>query len=214
MIHHPLSPFKGQRYSKPVELIDIVPTLIDILAFPFNRTHVYRGFPKTYARPEIPFQGKSLGRVILGERRRPLYNKRGGRGGRGTGAIDSKRERKRSIAASMRQLQQRQQPVNKDVVVNITMPKLSRTFALTQVLKCAHVSLADQDPRHNETLAQQKPVIWNDCDIYKTDTADEVAVMGYSMRTSNYRYTAWIYVSRPDFYPNWTQPLFAERYTR
>jgi hypothetical protein len=72
------------------------------------------------------------------------------------------------------------------------------------------VSLADQDPRHNETLAQQKPVIWNDCDIYKTDTADEVAVMGYSMRTSNYRYTAWIYVSRPDFYPNWTQPLFAE----
>ena len=42
IIHHPLSPYKGQRYSRIVELIDIFPTINDLTQakqYPKNHCH-------------------------------------------------------------------------------------------------------------------------------------------------------------------------------
>merc|ERR1719223_2426900 len=62
MISHPQSPFQGQHYSQPVELIDVFPTIQDLLMHPFNKENIYKGVK------DIPLQGKSLAAVVLGEK--------------------------------------------------------------------------------------------------------------------------------------------------
>ena len=67
IIHHPQSPFKGQRYPYPVELIDVFPTVNDILGVKFNRKEIYGNDPKEPGyRKFIPLQGKSLAPVVMG----------------------------------------------------------------------------------------------------------------------------------------------------
>jgi hypothetical protein len=61
MIYHPKSPYKGQHYRLPVELIDIYPTLIDINHFPtLTETEC---LPGSVCRP---LNGQSLAPAILG----------------------------------------------------------------------------------------------------------------------------------------------------
>ena len=67
LIHHPLSPFKGMHYPEPVELIDIYPTLNDILGAPFNKQEVCKFSSPTGIHKCVPLQGKSLAPVILGD---------------------------------------------------------------------------------------------------------------------------------------------------
>jgi len=62
MIYHPLSPFKGQHYRYPVELVDVYPTVTDLIQAPFKtRAKVCK---ETYTCKH--FQGKSLAMVVLG----------------------------------------------------------------------------------------------------------------------------------------------------
>ena len=37
MISHPMSPYKGHHYPYPVELVDIYPTVNELLGLPFDR---------------------------------------------------------------------------------------------------------------------------------------------------------------------------------
>lgn len=62
MVYHPLSPFKGQHYRYPVELVDVYPTVTDLLQAPFKS----RGKVCRDQYTCKPFQGKSLALVILG----------------------------------------------------------------------------------------------------------------------------------------------------
>ena len=69
IIHHPDSPFKGKHYPYPVELIDIYPTITDLLSLKFN----YDDIPCKRIDDKQPYkchdlQGKSLARVVLGHR--------------------------------------------------------------------------------------------------------------------------------------------------
>lgn len=66
MIYHPQSPYKGQHYRFPVELIDIYPTLIDFNNLPYLIGRTCPEGSKCLFR-----NGQSLAPVILG----PDYNK-------------------------------------------------------------------------------------------------------------------------------------------
>jgi hypothetical protein len=50
---------------------------------------------------------------------------------------------------------------------------------------------------------------WWDCDKTK-NPPDEISVMGYSMRTSEFRYTAWFHYNRPKAIPLLDVAPFAE----
>ena len=62
LISHPKSPFQGSHYKSPVELIDIYPTVLDLVQAPYDKNKVCRQDNKCK-----PLQGKSLAGVILGD---------------------------------------------------------------------------------------------------------------------------------------------------
>ena len=61
-IAHPLSPHKGQHYTAPVELLDVFPTVLDLLQAPSNYSDVCVGNTICH-----PLQGNSLARIVLGD---------------------------------------------------------------------------------------------------------------------------------------------------
>jgi arylsulfatase A-like enzyme len=62
LISHPKSPFQGSHYKSPVELIDIYPTVLDLVQAPYDVDKVCKFDNKCK-----PLQGKSLAGVILGD---------------------------------------------------------------------------------------------------------------------------------------------------
>jgi hypothetical protein len=74
LIYHPLSPFRGQQYLHPVELVDIYPTLLDLAGVPYlsalgggalsyNPSSSYCFLPD---RKCPPLDGMSLAPIVLG----------------------------------------------------------------------------------------------------------------------------------------------------
>jgi arylsulfatase A-like enzyme len=182
IVHHPQSPFKGQRYPYPVELIDVFPTVNDILGVRFDRKKLYHADPRDprSARKFIPLQGKSLAPVVLGR--------------------DFKFRSKRSTHFVTYRGDQ--------------MPHLNRTFAITQTWRCAPLSDHLKDPRKSGELGnvQRDFKPWDCCNVDdKPDwIAKQVSVMGYAMRTPDYRYVMYIHVLRPHRLPQFDKPLYAE----
>ena len=77
------------------------------------------------------------------------------------------------------------------------MPKLDMTFALSQSWRCAFINQVKKSSDwYKKGGKGTRPISkWFDCD--KTRNPDnEVAVMGYSMRTPDFRYTAWFHYNR------------------
>lgn len=178
MIAHPQSPFKGQRYTHPVELIDVFPTINDLLGAPFNKNHIYgiatEGKKSHYgSRKFVPLQGKSLAPLILG--REFKYR---------TGKTNSK-----------------------TIFRGDSMPVLNQTFALSQVWRCARNEDTMVDSRIDSTVSQHE-VRWDSCDI--EERKGETSLMGYSMRTLDFRYTMYIPFLRPHQLPIWDLPIFSE----
>ena len=170
IISHPLSPFKGQRYSQPVELIDIFPTINDLLAAPYSKKQIF-GDDVKFTR----LQGKSLAPIILGNK----FRVRAG-------------------------------PTNNKVIYNgDLMPSLNHTFALSQAWRCAKKHLAYKDPRSTPGVPQNM-VQWDSCSVNTVDVGSEVSLMGYSMRTLDFRYTMYIPFLRPHRLPVWDDAIFAE----
>lgn len=87
------------------------------------------------------------------------------------------------------------------------MPVLPLTFALSQTWKCIVKAQSHIDVRNHDHLRRHK--LWKDCDI-NNRTQGETSVMGYSMRTALFRYTAWVHFDRSLLLPIWDQRLFAE----
>ena len=86
------------------------------------------------------------------------------------------------------------------------LPLLERDFAVTQSWRCAPKKKLTPDP-------QRRGVFWTDCsrdDNENEKGRNEVSVMGYSMRTSEFRYTAWVHFNRSIMAASWDKPLFAE----
>lgn len=85
------------------------------------------------------------------------------------------------------------------------------SFALSQSLRCTmkkHLQFVNGTQR----LRKRRISKWKDCDKTK-DPSDELAVMGYSMRTSQWRYSGWFPYDRPRCVPLLDRPpLFQELY--
>lgn len=183
IIAHPQSPFKGQHYREAVELVDVFPSIIDLVGAPemvdlkLNRPSKDLTHGEKLVRPA----GKSLAPVVLGQSFFPQSRHTVGHG-HGLGLKLSGRERE-------------------------AMPVLSQNFGISQAWKCCVKAMSHLDPRKYAHMKRQK--IWYDCDINNATEA-ETSVMGYSMRSASFRYTAWVHVNRTTLLPMFDEPLFAE----
>jgi hypothetical protein len=88
------------------------------------------------------------------------------------------------------------------------MPSLNRTFAISQSWRCSSSPEALLDSRVDPSISQNH-VRWDACSTEGDDTK-ETSVMGYSMRTLDFRYTMYIPFSRPARVPVWNASIFAE----
>ena len=88
------------------------------------------------------------------------------------------------------------------------MPTLNQTFAISQSWRCSSAQDALLDSRNDSSLSQNH-VRWDMCPLHKNDTTD-ASVMGYSMRTLDFRYTMYIPFIRFERIPIWDAPIFAE----
>lgn len=180
LIAHPESPFKGQHYKDPVELVDVFATMKDILGAPFKKEVVYKDYKY------IPLQGKSLAPIVLGKE---LYG--------------------RYFPNQLREVEFRKvgnASAEKD------MPALQHNFAISQVVRCAQKDKIPKDstPQMDMQTAagaggnRRRPprpnwLIWTDCDMGKKDDPNEVSLMGYSLRTADYKYIAYFLFNRTNW---------------
>ncbi|KAJ1413362.1 hypothetical protein B484DRAFT_402065 [Ochromonadaceae sp. CCMP2298] len=94
------------------------------------------------------------------------------------------------------------------------MPYFAQDFAMSQVIRCAPKNRVSA--RSVEVLAQrsnktggskmlskpiQRQAVWNDCDVKKVNPT-ELTLLGYSMRTLEYRYTAYYPFNRTQLRPD------------
>ena len=133
MIAHPLSPFHGQHYQQPVELVDVYPTVIDLLGLPtLPLSHrLYKGY-----RTIAP-QGKSLAAVVLGL---PAYKKHFP--SRWATPEISEKE-----SLSFKAVDARQH--SRENSTGEVMPLLTHDFAVSQVLKCSPPYIPEKGRRSN-----------------------------------------------------------------
>lgn len=68
-IYHPQTPFASKHYWDPVELLDVYPTLVDLLSLPYNHGTTCAGYEQFFGKNKVchQLQGKSLARVVLGD---------------------------------------------------------------------------------------------------------------------------------------------------
>jgi len=272
MVYHPLSPFGGQHYTEPVELIDVFPTVIDLLNPPFDRRKVCSSGTTCHA-----LQGKSLAPVVLGnvwarELQRRSGGKSGGKtrkGGRRLGQILEGESRAEPIetdakgkvlsssagansirgtaaaatasavvkaaaataaaVAAAPALRSRRSAPGRNASIVSPPPAIvrgtngevmlsslgqGRNFALSQSWRCANKekvmknAAAFKDSISKGTKPHRYSMWW-DCDKTK-NPPDEISVMGYSLRTSEFRYTAWFHYNRPKAVPLIDVAPFAE----
>lgn len=106
------------------------------------------------------------------------------------------------ISTSSRALSTLETPVTVTAAMSsdsvMSTPKLEIPFALTQSWRCAskpHVMESKNNPQVRAQRGHRMGNMWVDCDKTKNPT-DEISIMGYSMRTSEFRYTAWFHYNR------------------
>jgi hypothetical protein len=213
LISHPLSPYKGQHYKYPVESIDIYATLNELLKLPITRNEACQ---KSGLKCK-PLQGKSLGPIILGKE---LYEKNIGKAPAGILAslknmIFSSIHKKTEDAPAA--------PVPADANA---MPVLEHNFALTQVVRCINphqlpkkpavtAGGAPATPQHAHSAGNAagskiaRAAHWQDCDVANVN-GKEFATLGYSMRTPEYRYTAYFVFNRTTQLPEIDLPPYEE----
>lgn len=176
MIHHPLSPFKGAHYPYPVESIDVYATLNELLKLPITREKACAGYKCKQ------LQGKSLVPTILGKQ---LYEENFGSHNFGL----------------LYRLGNIFHPMQRDQADTI-MPMLEHNFALSQVMRCAvkskipsRKSVGKSSGKGEGSSRTSRTAIWTDCDAEKHNPR-EVVLLGYAMRTPEYRYIAYFNFNR------------------
>jgi hypothetical protein len=173
MIYHPQSPFKGQHYKKPVELIDIFPTINDLTQAPVPDKELCNG--GNWCKP---LQGKSLAPVVLGD-------------------VWNKHVSKSSTA------------IDNTSTTSIDSILLSKDFSITQVWRCVNQDHYTAAKKLVVTGVKSRPKIWTECDRDRHNP-DVISAMGYSMRTNEYRYNAWLRMDTTKMIPNWDLPPLEE----
>lgn len=183
MIAHPATPFAGQHYKDPVELIDIYPTVVELARLPVTRNQICH---RTREYKCKKLQGKSLTPIVLGkdiwEANFNHYNV--------SKAVQLFAPSYLSLSTKKRSSQNA-----------ATMLRFNHNFAISQLLRCAKLRDLPLNAAYREyrkggfSKTNKRPErrhIWTDCDIKNsTFWPLEMSLMGYSMRTPDYRYTAY-----------------------
>ena len=219
VIAHPASPYKKSHVYEPVELVDVFPTVLDLISSPHIRTksimhahsraakhdggsgggggakHSRQSIRKREGGRHEQLGGKSLAPLIVGSKYRLSLQRGGTGGGRGT------------HSASHRH--------------SLHIGGHRAGFAVTQALRCIPATHRQYDPRVSSGSTKDTPasttsglaLTWGDCDVNnKTEgaLADQTTVMGYSLRTIDFRYTLWLHFNRVDNLIEWGRGLVAE----
>ena len=198
IIAHPQSPYKGQHYKYPTESIDIYATVNELLKLPVPREKTCNGFKCK------PLQGKSLAPVILGTE---IYQKNFGNGDNGGGVLGTLKT----------MFNKAQKALVAGVVASndSSMPVLEHNFALSQAIRCVPTDKippkrsAVKAASKSETHKVLRSAHWNDCDPTKQNP-NELSVLGYAMRTPEYRYVAYFHFDRGTQLPNLDVPPYEE----
>ena len=257
IVHHPLSPFKGQHYSPVVEAIDIFPTIVDLLQAPFD---VHKHCPQhdKVVQACTPPQGKSLAPVVLGRFWDGSLKKKNSAslieknlwpsplmGLYSGGPAESGHRRLGAAGASpvvtgygsTRYLRHGVTAHPHAESTDVNEITFAHDFALTQLWRCLpqdQLIKIDMSPTGNGLVVADgaKPVLhmWQDCAMqnwnFNVDAVGKDGVlkpsmnglmlMGYSMRTVDYRYTAWVDFNSSSLEPMRHNasyvPLFEELY--
>lgn len=101
-------------------------------------------------------------------------------------------------------------------IVPAEMPILEHNFALSQVIRCApkqqvlQAIKARSEANGKDRI--QRSHFWNDCDINRKGkgTENEVIVLGYAMRTPDFRYIVYFHFNRSTELPMLNLPPFVE----
>jgi len=227
MVYHPLSPFGGQHYTEPVELIDVFPTVIDLLNPPFHREKIYNAPRTRHPRKIVPLAGKSLAPMVLGAhwiphlgsfRAHPLlaadYYTPIAHGSGTAAAAASKKEVKQQLRMMMGG---GGGGGGGSLLHHPVMPIHKQKFALSQIWRCSPKVLTSLEPRnatHSLTInrwfqehrREDRSFQFLDCDMRNVSEAvqrEEDSFMGYSMRTTEFRYTIWLPFDRVSMTPQW-----------
>lgn len=214
LISHPQSPFQGQHFSEPVELIDIFPSILDM--FPVNPIDVSCGEMHPDMNRCLPLQGKSLAPVVLGtpvgDQGAPsaLYNKQIEKTKPKQVAKNSKNQKKNSRKV----ISHPGLPV-----VHSVLPSLGKDlFAVSQSWRCAlKAELMNKEKKKdspNGKLNRDFMSPFFECnrdDCKNAKKRDEqISVMGYTFRYSSFRYTIWLHWDRVKNMPQLLVPPYAE----
>jgi hypothetical protein len=225
LISHPQSPFQGQRYSDPVELIDLFPTVLDLL--PVSPADAAAPSAQAAAAaceklvPDMhvcrPLQGKSLAPAVLGtpvgDPDAPSARYPHGSSSSSASAPAAKKKRKAKRVKLRGGITSTQPPRS----ISKVMPPLGRDlFAVTQSWRCVYKSelarLAVNGSRGDLRRGGFNP--WFECARQDNRSPDmrskQVCVMGYSLRYAAARYTIWLHWDRVKNVPQLSVPPFAQ----
>lgn len=220
-ISHPKSPHQGMHYEHPVESIDIYRTIKDLLILPFDSQ---ANCPQGSVCH--PLQGKSLAPVVLGEKQYAAFQSKHG----ASGGANGKHQRRQlsqhqnekyfllkdlpsnyshhSDVSKLRHMKRRDHiGHHPNSTVNV---KLERNFAISQLIRCANkeqVRLEKELLLNNPNAPRSH--FWHDCDRDR-NPPEELPLIGYSMRTLEFRYTAWFHYNRARCIPILDVPPFEE----
>jgi len=220
IIGHPKSPHNGKHYREPVESIDIYATLNEILMAPYDAQKVCKNGVECRA-----LQGKSLAPIILPQafsnhtavvKKASFWANLFHTGGDAAPASQSIRAlndlsdtNTTHLRGHMMRHHNQHHPSFRNGTAepypfSIVDYHFEMDFALSQNWRCAKKSdviaakaLVSNNPNAGK---MNRKSIWYDCDKnYKGN--EEVSVMGYSMRSRDFRYTGWFHYNRAKCIP-------------
>ena len=232
-----------------MELIDIFPTINDILVAPkFDKSKYCKAPSPKVHLPDVvcnPLQGKSLARAVLGTvwdesalawkiNSRSKKNKK--KGFLNLFGGDRKRNLRLSNYSSPPMIMMKKNEygawkgkggvhtVIDRGIISTTEPlttnsvKFTRDFSITQSWRCSPREIAINNRNNPLKLNVTKTVsfrpedrnsMWVDCDKSKYSPTI-LSIMGYSIRTRDFRYTAWYHYDWHKALPKLDDPLFEE----
>ena len=199
MIYHPQSPYKGKHYSHPVELIDIYPTVLDLMQAPYNKQEVYNKQYARHRRHFVPLAGQSRLGEVLGPAFKSYSRPSQRQGATPANAADFAVSQ--IYYCSYRDLS----PMSLD-------PRKPEDEAK---ILAFYKALPGKQRRKSDGWDKR---LWWDCDMTISNQTmvergmpEEVAYMRYSLRSERFRYTAAVEFHRFFHVPlAYEPPFYAE----
>ena len=233
-------PFSGQHNTSPVELIDVFPTINDILGAPkFDKNKYCKPMSPDVTLPDSVchvLQGKSLVTAILGniwdespkakkiQAKRLFYKSTEGKKSKQFFGFGGDKRQLREQTTDLKSLSPTKRrargflAIDRGVVI-VDSPMTTNSvqykndFSITQSLRCSPVLV---NSSRGMTVAEIRSIqdnsrvsSWKDCDRTKPKEFI-LSVMGYSLRSKQFRYTAWFLFDLVLVLPKMDEGIFEE----